>query len=152
MKRHIIRVFPLLLMILLVACQGTNDKSPGNLIKNPKTAGGKKGNTIAEISFTNEEHDFGRLIQGEVVSHIFRYTNTGNADLIISKISASCGCTASKYTQGVVKPGEEGTVEVSFDSNGQRGIQNKTISVLTNGNPSAVVLRVKAQVVTAANY
>ena len=98
------------------------------------------------ISFSKTEHDFGQLIQGEKVSCVFKFTNTGNADLVLVKVSASCGCTASNYSHDPIKPGEESKIEVTFDSGNQKGIQNKTITVLTNTKPQSTVLRIKAQV------
>ncbi|MBK9290210.1 MAG: DUF1573 domain-containing protein [Bacteroidetes bacterium] len=140
------------LMLLVIAaatsCGQRNQSLPSDLIRNPKSAEGEKQVSMPEITFTKTEHDFGRLIQGEQVVYVFKFRNTGNADLLISKVSASCGCTASKYTREPVKPGQEGKIEVTFDSNGQRGIQNKTVTVLTNGRPQTTVLRIKAQVVT----
>ena len=145
-------IFIISAFALLSSCQGDQKNLPSKLIHNPKSASGKQADNLPEISFVALEHDYGRLIQGEIVSHVFKFTNTGKSDLIISKVSASCGCTASKYTKAPVKPGEEGRIEVSFDTGGQRGIQNKTITVLTNGKPLTTVLRIKAQVTTSDSY
>lgn len=152
MKNIVSFSFVLALIFSLAACQQQNKNIPTDLIKNPKSATGEQNIGMPEITFAKLEHDFGRLIQGEQLVYVFKFTNTGKSDLLISKVSASCGCTASKYTREPVKPGQEGKVEVTFDSNGQRGIQNKTITVLTNGRPQSVVLRVKAQVVTPESY
>ncbi|HMM12900.1 MAG TPA: DUF1573 domain-containing protein [Bacteroidales bacterium] len=132
----------------LISCGQGGGTLPSDLVRNPKSAGGEQNISMPEITFAKTEHDFGRLIQGEQVVYVFKFTNTGSSDLLVSKVSASCGCTASKYTREPVKPGSEGKIEVTFDSNGQRGIQNKTITVLTNGKPQTTVLRIKAQVVT----
>lgn len=145
-----IAVFTLLLLI--TACSGEQQQLPTNLVKNPKSASGEQSGELSEITFDKLEHDFGRLIQGEILTYVFKFTNTGKEDLVISKVSASCGCTASKYTRDAIKPGGEGKIEVTFDSNGQRGIQNKTVSVLTNGKPGITTLRLKAQVVTPASF
>lgn len=136
------------LLIGMASCGQRGGNLPSDLIRNPKSAEGDQQLSMPEITFSKSEHDFGRLIQGEQVVYVFRFTNTGSSDLLISKVSASCGCTASKFTRDPVKPGKEGKIEVTFDSNGQRGIQNKTITVLTNGRPQTTVLRIKAQVVT----
>jgi hypothetical protein len=153
MKTNLIRLIAVFLIsILIISCHGDDKKIPTDVVKNPRTASGSVSSNVPQITFTKAEHDFGRLIQGEQVVHVFKFSNTGSADLLISKVSASCGCTASKYTKEPVKPGQEGKVEVTFDSNGQRGIQNKTISVLTNGTPQTTILRVKAQVVTPESY
>lgn len=151
--KHFLKIFLTILLIFsMTSCEQNNNKIPTDVVKNPKSATGDQNVGMPEITFTKLEHDFGRLIQGEQVVYVFKFTNTGKSDLLISKVSASCGCTASKYTRDPVKPGKEGKVEVTFDSNGQRGIQNKTITVLTNGRPQSVVLRVKAQVVTPESY
>lgn len=143
-------IIPLALLAALafsfVGCNQTEKPLETDLIRNPKTVDQKSKATGPLIEFNRNEFDFGRLIQGEKATYTFTFTNAGNADLIISKVSASCGCTASSYTREAVKPGETGKVEVVFDSHGLRGIQNKTVSVMTNTTPSTTVLRVKAQV------
>ncbi len=149
--RHVIR-FLILVPFFFFACQSNNDDRSTRLVNNPKSATESDRKEVAQITFTNIEHDFGRLIQGEKVVHIFKFKNSGNADLIVSQVSASCGCTASKFTKDPLKPGEEGKIEVTFDSNGQRGIQNKTITVISNGLPQTTVLRLKAQVTTPESY
>ena len=143
------RTIMLLALIFgLGSCGQQGGSLPSDLIRNPKSAEGEQNIAMPEITFAKTEHDFGRLIQGEQVVYVFKFTNTGNSDLLISKVSASCGCTASKFTRDPIRPGKEGKIEVTFDSNGQRGVQNKTVTVLTNGKPQTTVLRIKAQVVT----
>ncbi len=150
--RHSFRfLIPIFFIILASACENKSERS-GTLVNNPKSATENSQAKTARITFQNTEHDFGRLIQGEKVIHIFRFTNTGNSDLIISSISASCGCTASKFTKERIKPGDEGQIEVTFDSSSQKGIQNKTITVLCNGQPPTTVLKLKAQVAIASSY
>mgnify|MGYP003936980945 CR=1 FL=1 len=141
----------LMTAVLFSGCQQQSERS-GSLVNNPNSAIENPNAKTARISFTKTEHDFGRLIQGEKVVQVFHFTNTGDADLIISSVSASCGCTASKFTKDRIKPGEQGQIEVTFDSSGQKGVQNKTVTVLCNGQPSTTVLRLKAQVATALSY
>ncbi len=141
----------LFLIFLFSSCHHNSGRT-GSLVNNPNSATENPKAKTARISFSKTEHDFGRLIQGEKVIQIFHFTNTGDADLIISSVSASCGCTASKFTKDRIKPGEQGQIEVTFDSSGQKGIQNKTVTVLCNGQPPTTVLRLKAQVATALSY
>jgi len=138
-------------VLLFTSCDNESKKLPADLVNNPKSASGTMENGIAAIEFAKTEYDFGRLVQGEKVSYIYKFTNTGKSDLILSKVSASCGCTASKYTKEPIKPGKEGKVEVTFDSNGQKGMVNKTVTVISNTQPQATTLRLKAQVITPAN-
>jgi hypothetical protein len=41
------------------------------------------------ITFDTEDYDFGTVIQGDTLEHAFNFTNTGNEDLVIKKVSAS---------------------------------------------------------------
>ncbi len=136
------------LSIILVNCSNSSNSTSSDLVKNPKSANGDLNEKMPAITFSKTIHDFGQLIQGEKVSCVFKFTNTGKADLILVKVSTSCGCTASSYSHDPIKPGEEGKIEITFDSNNKKGIQNKTITVLTNTKPQSTVLQIKAQVST----
>jgi len=101
----------------------------------------------AIITFTSPEHDFGRVGAGEKVGCIFSYTNTGDADLVITSASASCGCTVPKYDKKPVPPGGSGTIEVVFDTSGREGLQTKTVVVQSNAENNLVILRIIAEIV-----
>ena len=92
-------------------------------------------------------HDFGKVIQGEKVSFGFKFKNTGNADLVIAQVNSSCGCTVPKFPKTPVKPGDESVITVMFDSQDRKGVQNKTITVASNCQPSNSVIRIKAMVI-----
>ena len=100
-----------------------------------------------KIEFENKVFNFGTIKQGESVTHEFTFTNTGKNDLIIRKIKASCGCTATQPADKVIKPGATSNIKATFNSRGKRGKQNKTITVITN-SPSSFsnVLRVTGTV------
>lgn len=91
-----------------------------------------EGNGIPEMTFEDRTHEFGDIMQGEKVSYTFVYKNTGNAPLIIKSVKASCGCTTPKYSKEPVQPGDEGFVEVVFDSAGRQGFQTKSVTLTTN--------------------
>lgn len=134
--------------LAFVSCNNDTDKLPADIINNPRTADGVDENIkMPQITFKKTEHDFGKMIQGEVVSYSFKFTNTGNADLIIAKVSASCGCTAYNYPVDPIKPGETKAIEAKFDSQNRLGFQNKRISVMTNSTTAKQNLYIKADVV-----
>ncbi len=136
--------------MLAWGCGGTagdKNKLPSNIVNNPSSASESPNNGVARIEFENEVHDFGKLIQGEKVTYAFKFKNTGDGNLIISDVGTSCGCTIPKYTTNPIKPGESGTVRVTFESEGRRGFQNKTVSVVTNTQPNTKVLKIKAQII-----
>ena len=86
----------------------------------------------AHIEFKSTTYDYGTIKQGEIVEHLFEFTNTGKTDLIIRNVKASCGCTAVKPEKSVLKPGETSSIKAVFNSRGRKGSQNKSISVITN--------------------
>ena len=140
-----------LILSLLPGCKsksapGDTSISP-SLITNPITASGKKATGgLPVMKFEQMKHDFGLVVQGEKVSYTYKFTNTGGTDLIISNCSATCGCTIPDWTKTPVKPGEEGKVEVVFNSAGKSGSQTKTVLVLSNTQPNTTELEFTAEV------
>jgi len=140
----------MLIAVSFVACSNNNNgkKVSTEVVKNTKSATkGKKPYERPQIMFKETSYDFGKIIQGEKVEHTFHFTNAGRADLVITKVSTSCGCTATNYPHDPIKPGEGGKIDVVFDSHNKKGFQNKTITVLTNTQPNYTRLYVKGMVV-----
>lgn len=78
--------------------------------------------------------NFDSVRENTAVKHKFHFTNTGQSVLKVRKISTSCGCTASALSSYEIAPGEDGFIEVTFNSHRKRGYQRHTITVITN-NP-----------------
>lgn len=144
----IFRLLVLLGLATLISCSHDKTRVPASVVNIPNSASGNNSQAMLPvIEFIQVEHDFGKVIQGEVVSYSFKFKNTGNADLVIANVSASCGCTASDYPRTPVKPGEEGIIEVSFNSSGKQGFQNKELTIAANTQPSNTTLTIKAIVI-----
>ncbi|MCF6170081.1 MAG: DUF1573 domain-containing protein [Bacteroidales bacterium] len=137
-----------ILGVTLFSCDNSgNKKLSTDVVTNNKTAGGEYDESVGpRFKFEETEHDFGKIIQGEVVSYSFAFTNTGGSDLLINKVSTSCGCTVSKYPKKPVKPGEKSTIDVTFNSNHKKGHQNKSITIMANTEPNKTILRIKTRV------
>jgi len=134
------------------SCGNDSGKLPGDIVSNPATASGNADmEDIAVFEFKESLHDFGTVIEGEKVTYSFKFKNSGGSNLLISNVSASCGCTATKYTKEPVKPGEEGVVTVTFDSRRRKGFQNKSVTVAANTQPNKTVLRIKAKVMSPSD-
>lgn len=77
---------------------------------------GKKNlNGVPIMHFEERIIDFGAVKRGEQREHVYEFVNRGDADLVISIISA-CDCTTTEYDTEPIKPGESGQVKVIFDS------------------------------------
>jgi len=125
---------------ILIASCGRSTRSAGNTTASDTTG-------TAFIKFTETEHDFGKVKSGERIGCFFNYENTGDADLVVTSASASCGCTVPKYDRKPVPPGGKGTLEVVFDTSGREGMQTKTIVIQSNAENNLVILRIIAEVV-----
>lgn len=98
------------------------------------------------MTFEKTEHDFGTITQGEIVTHIFKFTNTGKSDLIITDAKGSCGCTVPEYPKTPIKPGESGEMKVTFSSAGRNGMQSKSVDITTNTAAGHEKLMIKASI------
>ncbi len=84
------------------------------------------------ITFEESEYNFGDITQGDVVEHVFKFKNTGNQPLVISRVDVTCGCTTPSWTKEPVMPGQTGTVVAKFNSAGKLGQQKKAITIHSN--------------------
>jgi len=98
------------------------------------------------MKFDNDSHDFGKIQQGDKVNYKFSFTNTGKTPLIISSAVASCGCTTPDWPKGPIKPGEGGLINVTFNSMGKKGLQDKMITITANTNPPQNVVHLIGEV------
>ena len=125
------------------------DRISAKLVNNPITAEkGKQTVPLPELSFEKLRHNFGKINQGESVSHQFVFTNTGQAELIINNAKGSCGCTVPKWPRKPIAPGESEEIKVTFNSAGKSGKQSKTITLVTNAIPNTTVLTISANILT----
>jgi len=85
-----------------------------------------------DIDFSEELWDFGTIKHGDVVTHVFEVKNLGGAELVISKVRPSCGCTAALLSSGEVAPGSTSQIKVTFNSSGFEGKISKYIYVESN--------------------
>ncbi|MGD0710873.1 MAG: DUF1573 domain-containing protein [Bacteroidales bacterium] len=135
-------------ILLAVSCNnGSQSNIPGDVVKNPNTADGN-GDTsnLPRFKFTEEQHDFGKIIQGEKVSYSFKFKNIGKSDLVITDAHGSCGCTIADYPKTPIPANGEGTIDVKFNSEGKKGFQSKTVTLIANTQPNTKVLSIKAMV------
>jgi hypothetical protein len=98
---------------------------------------------VPVMVFEKSEHDFGIIEQGTPQETIFVFTNTGNAPLVITNATSSCGCTVPNPPKEPIAPGEKGELVVKFNGSGQNQV-TKTITVVANTTKGSELLRIKA--------
>lgn len=147
-------VYILFLSLLSIACSSNKQSEdlPTDVVSNPNSADNPKNiEDLPVISFEKDFHDFGKLISGEKVTYSFKFINKGKSMLLISDVSSSCGCTVPDFPKKPIKPGETGSIDVSFDSEGRHGLQSKSITVFSNCQPPVTTLRIQSTVVETEN-
>jgi len=147
-------IFAIFSCLFLISCEPkpvgeeTTDGISTDVINVPSTASGKVADAGSppEMVFNEEKHDFGKMTQGEKVSYSFVFKNMGGSELVISSAQGSCGCTVPSYPKKAIKPGETSTIDVVFNSEGKSGLVQKTVTLVTNCNPSTKVLTITSTV------
>ena len=133
--------------LLLSSCQSDKVKSENvdSSMVDPKNP--------PVIKFEESVYDFGTISQGEKVKHTYFFKNTGKSPLIIHSAQGSCGCTIPEYPKKPILPGEEGVIDVVFASEGKSGIVEKSVTIVTNCEPSTKIIYIKANIIvpTSAN-
>ena len=99
------------------------------------------------IKWDSETFDFGKITEGDKVTHRFKVTNTGKNPLYIVNVKPSCGCTSPVWTKDAIAPGNEGIVDIEFNSSGKSGTQSKTVMITTNTDPVQKSLKFTGEVV-----
>jgi len=98
------------------------------------------------ITWDKNTHDFGDMIQGEKVEHVFKFTNTGNEPLVITDVQVTCGCTTPKgWPRDPIAPKASGEITIQFNSTNKIGRQNKVVTIISNAVGS------KSQITFSAN-
>jgi len=146
------KVIFVLSLIALISCNkgaGDDGNIGTDVVSNSESATGKKSTDLPEMKFEEEVFDFGKITQGEKVSHAFNFKNTGDKNLIISNAQGSCGCTVPEWPKEPILPGKTGRINVVFSSEGKSGMMEKTITIVTNCEPATRVLRIKTEIIVA---
>lgn len=146
-------------LLWLVLASGTLAVAPG--VHAQKKAGKKKAVAPASVApaaapsvapsatgvvFEGTELNFGKIRQGELVKHSFRFVNHTSGNISIVAVKPSCGCTTPSYSTGPIKPGQSGEIAVVFNSGGKLGPQRKTVVVTLNTEPAIYTLLLQGEV------
>lgn len=104
-------------------------KITGNVVNSDNAASSVN---VPKIYFPETQYDFGKINEGTVVSHTFKFVNKGKAALDISDIKTSCGCTAALLSSKQIAPGKDGTIKVDLDTKNRQGRMSRTITIISN--------------------
>lgn len=100
---------------------------------------------VAKITFEETTIDYGEVDRGSDGVRTFRFTNTGDAPLVIEDIKSTCGCTIPKKPTGPIMPGASDIIEVKYDTN-RVGPIRRSISVYSNAEEPITTLNIRGNV------
>ncbi|WP_266205434.1 DUF1573 domain-containing protein [Pontibacter kalidii] len=103
------------------------------------------------LAFTETEHNFGEITQGDVVEHTFEFKNTGTQPLVLERVDVTCGCTTPAWTKEPVMPGKTGFITAKYNSAGRLGQQKKAIVVHSNAADGAKYIYIVANIKEKTN-
>lgn len=83
------------------------------------------------ITFDKTTIEYGNVAKGSDGHRFFKVTNTGDKPLIISKVTASCGCTTPEWSQDPILPGKSAQIKVGYNTQ-INGDFVKNIEVFSN--------------------
>ncbi len=152
----------ILLGLLLFSCDQTasldnsfkkDGFSKSDIIRMPVSANQPVDTSlVAKMEFENTIYEFGGVLEGSQVEHVFKFTNTGKIPLIISDSKTTCGCTVPNYPKEPIAPGESGEVSVKFNTAGKKNEQNKPVTLIANTYPARTVIYMKGFVQPNPNF
>lgn len=102
---------------------------------------------FTEISISIKDTDSPRTL-------VFPFVNKGKADLSITRVAASCGCTVPTYSTLPVGPGERGEITVVYNPHNQTGRISRAVYVYTGTSVIHPVVRlsIKGEVLPSDRY
>jgi hypothetical protein len=98
------------------------------------------------MSFEDTKYSFGTITEGDIVKHAYKFKNTGDNPLLISRAQASCGCTVPSYPKEPIPPGGSGEIMVQFNSTGKPGHQQKNVLISSNAQLESISIGFDAEV------
>ncbi|MBC7885848.1 MAG: DUF1573 domain-containing protein [Saprospiraceae bacterium] len=105
---------------------------------------------LTSMKFEEETYDWGKVMDGDKVTHIFKFKNTGKEPLIISNAKGSCGCTVPEWPKDAIAPGKSGEIKVVFDSKGKGAVggkeDSKRVTITANTDPFDSYLTIKGKI------
>lgn len=135
MPKNIIIFFLIVAVIVLgsvLVFSNIQNNSSNTTQSNSSNAIQNNSGPQPRILVSEEEWDFGKVIQGEKPTHIFIVKNEGEGDLIIEGVKESCACIEASISTNRIKPGESAELKVSYDTTDYVGKDEKHIHIYSN--------------------
>ena len=98
-----------------------------------------------KMNFETMVMDYGEIEKGSDPLRKFTFVNDGTEPLVIKTAKGSCGCTVPDWPKEPILPGEQGSIDVRYDTN-RIGQFSKSVTLTTNIGDEKIVLTIKGKV------
>lgn len=96
------------------------------------------------LEFDKMVHNFGEIIhKSGPVSCTFTLKNTGSKPAVIYNVVSTCGCTDVKWTREPVRPGQQGSISVTYSNDEGAYPFDKNLTVYLSDVKKPVILKVR---------
>lgn len=91
----------------------------------------KQGAKLNQPGTDGKTWDYGKIEKASTGVRFFKFTNTGDAPLVIQNAKGSCGCTVPSYPKEPIMPGATEFIKVKYDTK-RVGNFTKSVTLTTN--------------------
>lgn len=91
--------------------------------------------------------NLGKVKEGKEVEISFRFRNSGSSNLIISSVSAQCGCTIPEQPKEPYASGQEGVIKAKFNGSGSGQIRKEVYVNSNTGSAPRQTLTFSAEII-----
>lgn len=107
----------------------------------------KENSKLKPLTFKERVYDFGSFSKSEGAKQCtFEFKNETDTAVIIYDIKVSCECTKAEWPKKPIKPGESGTIKVTYTNGGEPHYFDKGLNVYMSSWTKPVLLRIKGTV------
>lgn len=143
------KLMSLIVVVSFIAACNNNDKraDASGMTQEQKDKVLKDSSNYTTMQWLDSTFsDLGKVKEGQIVEVAFRFKNTGTKNLVITDVSAGCGCTIPEKPTEPYTPGQEGVIKAKFNSENREGMNTKEIYVTANTKPNPQMLTFRVEV------
>ncbi len=90
--------------------------------------------------------DFGKVKEGDKVTCVVKFKNTGENPLIIQNVRPSKGYITPDWARDEILPGQEGFIRLEVDTKGKSGNIKGSITIISNNQSGNITFTFTANV------
>jgi len=140
-------------LFLQTGCQEQAKSANEDLTARTKSeAAAESDKSSPRITFENVAYDFGEVGPNRKNTGQIKFTNTGEALLVITKVARCCGVVTS-LEKMEYEPGESGALEVAWNSGPRQSTMRRKLTIHSNDPATpATILSLTATVVLQVDW